>query len=98
MRHSSLIYLSQAQLNPVPLVDSRSSDTYVAQRKGRRPQSRLLRHNPGIRTLYQKVGPRRQMQRERVGDVEANLLEHPLGLYPYLEEAITPEVKQHRFT
>ena len=32
------------------------------------------------------------MQQEHVGDVMSSLLEHPLGLYPHLEESLPPQV------
>ena len=41
-----------------------------------------------------RVGPRRQIQEAYMRELEAGLLEHPLGLYPHLKEAIAPKVDQ----
>jgi len=39
-----------------------------------------------------RVGPRRQTQQAHLQQLEDSLLQHPLGLYPHLEEAIPEQV------
>ena len=39
-----------------------------------------------------RVGARRQDKLRRIAETEESLLEHPLGLYPHLEEALPSEV------
>ena len=39
-----------------------------------------------------RVGPRQQVQLEYINAVESSLLQHPLVIYPHLEDAIPPEV------
>ena len=39
-----------------------------------------------------RVGPRRQLQQAHMRELEADLVEHPLRLYPHLKEAVAPKV------
>ncbi|XP_071847032.1 protein FAM47E-like isoform X2 [Apostichopus japonicus] len=41
---------------------------------------------------YSKVTPLQQQRRDHINELEAGLLQHPLALYPHLEESIPPDV------
>lgn len=40
--------------------------------------------------------PLQQQRRGRVDDIEFNLMQHPLALFPHLEESLPPDVSCHR--
>lgn len=39
-----------------------------------------------------RVLPLQQQRREHVDDIEYNLTQHPLALFPHLEESLPPDV------
>lgn len=41
---------------------------------------------------YSKVSPLQQQRRDHINELEGGLLQHPLALYPHLEESIPPDV------
>ena len=40
--------------------------------------------------------PLQQQRRGHVDDIEFNLMQHPLALFPHLEESLPPDVSCHR--
>ncbi|KAK3727515.1 hypothetical protein QZH41_009835, partial [Actinostola sp. cb2023] len=42
--------------------------------------------------IYSKALPLQQQRREHVEDIEFNLTQHPLALFPHLEESLAPDV------
>ncbi|KAL8611908.1 hypothetical protein ACOMHN_061989 [Nucella lapillus] len=41
---------------------------------------------------YSRVTPLQQLRREHIDEIEYGLLQHPLALYPHLEECVPPEM------
>lgn len=39
-----------------------------------------------------RIGPRQQLQIERLNNLQNNLLQHPFGLYAHLEDSLSNEV------
>lgn len=46
---------------------------------------------------YAKVSPLQQQRRDHINELEGGLLQHPLALYPHLEESIPPDVSTSSF-
>ncbi|XP_064404291.1 protein FAM47E-like [Halichondria panicea] len=80
----------------LPLISSSSTTSSQhsqhSQKSLRRPEQRIIANNPGRRTLYSKVGPRKQIQQERLEREREAILNHPLQLYPHLEDSIPVEL------
>lgn len=89
--------LKKKNINPVPLINTRSSEVLRKSSSNFHSvswRSKIISNNPGLRTLYSKVGPQRQAQQEHMYEAEASLLRHPFSLYPHLEESIDPELRE----
>ncbi len=41
---------------------------------------------------FAKTTPLQQQRRDHIGEIEYGLMQHPLALYPHLEESMPPEV------
>ncbi|KAL5460483.1 hypothetical protein EMCRGX_G033934 [Ephydatia muelleri] len=76
------------KVNRVPLVSSTSCMTRQASLL-----SRSRAPDPARMTVYSKVGPRRQLKEKSVSTAEAELLKHPLDLFPHLGDAIPQELR-----
>ncbi len=43
---------------------------------------------------YYKTTPMEQQRRDHINEMEFGLLQHPLALYPHLEESMPPDVSE----
>ena len=46
---------------------------------------------------FSRLTPLQQQRREHISEIEYGLTQHPLALYPHLEESVNPEVDYHFF-
>ena len=51
-------------------------------------QQRFNKHE----IAYSKLTPQQQQRRDHIEEIEYGLTQHPLALYPHLEESMPPEV------
>ena len=42
---------------------------------------------------FSRLTPLQQQRREHINQIEYGLTQHPLALYPHLEESVNPEVR-----
>uniref|UniRef100_A0A8C5LSI5 Protein FAM47E n=1 Tax=Leptobrachium leishanense TaxID=445787 RepID=A0A8C5LSI5_9ANUR len=62
--------------------------TYEKDPAEENPRKKLTKEQ----TCFSKVLPRQQARREYISQIEYGLTQHPLALYPHLEEAVPPEL------
>ena len=46
---------------------------------------------------FSRLTPLQQQRREHINEIEYGLTQHPLALYPHLEESVNPEVLPNPF-
>lgn len=57
---------------------------------GQKPKQRIRKELNKEDIVYSKCAPNQQKRKDRVDFVERNLLNHPLALYPHIEDAVPP--------
>eukprot|EP00794_Sanderia_malayensis_P007344 gene7344-8164_t len=58
----------------------------------RKPKQKITKKLPKNDIIYEKQLPKQKRRRERVEDMENSLLDHPLALFPHLEESIPADL------
>ncbi|MEE6460266.1 hypothetical protein FKM82_000903 [Ascaphus truei] len=70
---------------PAPVLQNAADETDPAEKK---PRKRFTREQ----ACFSKLLPLQQARREYIAEIEYGLTQHPLILYPHLEEGIPPEL------
>ncbi|CAH2301504.1 Hypothetical predicted protein [Pelobates cultripes] len=68
-----------------PVLHNTTNETDLAEKK---PNKRFTKEQ----TCFSKLLPQQQARREYIAQIEYGLTQHPLALYPHLEEAVPPEL------
>ncbi|XP_067664046.1 protein FAM47E-like [Haliotis asinina] len=55
-------------------------------------QPAMRRRFDKYQVCYSQITPQQQQRREHIEEIEYGLLQHPLALYPHLEESVPPEL------
>ncbi|KAE8630974.1 hypothetical protein XENTR_v10001039 [Xenopus tropicalis] len=70
---------------PAPILNSRLNDPALAEKK-------LKQRFTKEQTCFSKLLPLQQARREYIAEIEYGLTQHPLALYPHLEEGLPAEL------
>ncbi|OCU00071.1 protein FAM47E [Xenopus laevis] len=70
---------------PAPILNNRLNDPGSTEKK---PKQRFTKEQ----TCFSKLLPLQQARREHIAEIEYGLTQHPLALYPHLEEGLPPEL------
>lgn len=79
--------LLQSTKGPGPTIKNSSEDLSAVKQPAVR--KRFTKHQ----ICFSRLTPLQQQRREHINQIEYGLTQHPLALYPHLEESVNPEVR-----
>lgn len=78
----------KTERGPAPALQGGSSAQSPVKQKA--VKNRFTKHQ----ICFSRVTPLQQQRRDHIDEIEYGLLQHPLALYPHLEESVPPEMRK----